>query len=60
MTFLTHGALPGAETVACAKSEFNIAQSRPRDNDSDDDDKKGDDNKDGSMSDWAIGRPPYP
>ena len=46
MTFLTHGALPGAETVACAKSEFNIAQSRPRDNDSDDDDKEGDDNKD--------------
>ena len=46
MTFLTHGALPSAETVACAKSEFNIAQSRPRDNDSDDDDKKGDDNKD--------------
>ena len=46
MTFLTHGALPSAETGACAKSEFNIAQSRPRDNDSDDDDKKGDDNKD--------------
>ena len=43
MTFLTHGALPGAETVACAKSEFNIAQSRPpRDNDSDDDDDCGD------------------
>ena len=46
MTFLTHGALPGAETVACAKSEFNIAQSRPGDNDSDDDDDCGDDNDD--------------
>ena len=46
MTFLTHGALPSAETVACAKSEFNIAQSRPRDNDSDDDDDCGDDNDD--------------
>ena len=46
MTFLTHGALPSAETVACAKSEFNIAQSRPCDNDSDDDDDCGIDGDD--------------